>query len=263
MEIKFEECKQKDSSISFTIKNEQINGITGTHLEDIIDIIKIQLDYKGKIIVDKKELKKDGIISLKKKINLVEEQIRDNLQGKSIWELMIKEIEKRNLYPKNVDKKITDSLKIVGLNKSYLERSYYSLSTSEKKLVQIAMSLLTNPEVIILESPFRSLDLKNQKKIMILLQKMKEQYHKTIVMVCEDAEMIYQYTDYVVLYTNNKILLEGKTMDVYKNVELLKKHKMMIPEIVEFTYIAKKEKKAKIDYYKDIRDLIKDIYKHV
>ena len=263
MELKFEEIKQKDSVLNFTIKNEQINGITGTHLEEIVDIIKIKLDYKGIILVNKKELKKDEIVALKKKINLVEEQIKENLQGKTIWELMMKEIENRKVYPKDVDKKITDSLKIVGLDKSYLVRSYYSLSTSEKKLIQIAMSLLTNPEVIILESPFRSLDLKNGKKIMMLLQKMKDQYHKTIVIVSQDKEEIYQYTDYVIIYTNNKILLEGKTIDVYKNVETLKKHKIAIPEIVEFTYLVKKEKKVKIDYYKDIRDLIKDIYKHV
>ena len=263
MEIRFEDIKHKGSILNFTIQNEQINGITGNHLEEIIDIIKVKLDYRGKIRIANKEIKKEDIVSIKKKINLVEEQINDNLQGKTIWELMIKEIEKRKVYPKNVDKKIKDSLKIVGLNKEYLERSYYSLSTSEKKLVQIAMSLLTNPEVIIFESPFRSLDLKNQKKIMILLRKMKEQYHKTIIIVSEDEEVIYQYTDYVILYTNNKIIIEGKTENVYKNIELLKKHKIRIPEIVEFTYLAKKEKKAKIDYYKDIRDLIKDIYKHV
>ena len=43
----------------------------------------------------------------------------------------------------------------------------------------------------------------------------------------------------------------------------MKKNRVNIPEIVEFTYQAKKEKKAKIDYHRDIRDLIKDIYKHV
>ena len=263
MELKWKDYKQKDSILNFTIKSNHINGITGTHLDELIDIIKINLNYKGTILVDNKELKKDQIIEIKKKINYVEENIKDNLQGKSIWELMWKEIEKRRVYPKNVDKKIKDSLRIVGLEKDYLERSYYSLSTSEKKLIQIAMALLTNPEVIILDSPFRSLDLKNKKKIMMLLQKMKEQYQKTIIIVSDSAETIYQYTDYVVIYTNNRILTEGNTIDVYKNVEFLKKHRIEVPDIVEFTYIAKKEKRVKIDYYKDIRDLIKDIYKHV
>ena len=29
------------------------------------------------------------------------------------------------------------------------------------------------------------------------------------------------------------------------------------------TYLARKDKEVKIDYHKDIRDIIKDIYKHV
>ena len=40
-------------------------------------------------------------------------------------------------------------------------------------------------------------------------------------------------------------------------------NKFSIPEIIEFTYLAKKKKSVKIDYHKDIRDIIKDIYKHV
>ena len=43
----------------------------------------------------------------------------------------------------------------------------------------------------------------------------------------------------------------------------MKRNKIDIPEIIEFTYLAKKQKNVKIDYHKDIRDIIKDIYKHV
>jgi hypothetical protein len=59
------------------------------------------------------------------------------------------------------------------------------------------------------------------------------------------------------------ILIEGNTKEVYEKVDFLKENRIPLPEIVEFTYSAKKQKKAKIDYHRDIRDLIKDIYKHV
>ena len=47
------------------------------------------------------------------------------------------------------------------------------------------------------------------------------------------------------------------------NLKFLKRNKFDIPDIVMFTYKAKKDKKVKIDYHQDIRDIIKDIYKHV
>ena len=62
---------------------------------------------------------------------------------------------------------------------------------------------------------------------------------------------------------NDKILKEGNTFDILTNVNYLKKNKIDIPDIVEITYLALKNKKVKIDYHKDIRDIIKDIYKHV
>ena len=67
----------------------------------------------------------------------------------------------------------------------------------------------------------------------------------------------------MIFIKNNQVVLEGKTTEVYQKVEVLKKQKLSIPEIIEFTYLAKKKKEVKIDYHKDIRDIIKDIYKHV
>ena len=52
-------------------------------------------------------------------------------------------------------------------------------------------------------------------------------------------------------------------VDILTNIDFLNKNKIDIPDIVEITYLAYKKKKIKIDYHKDIRDIIKDIYKHV
>ena len=62
---------------------------------------------------------------------------------------------------------------------------------------------------------------------------------------------------------NEDILLTGPTNELYLRVDYLKKNKLDIPNIVEFTYLAKKKKQVKIDYHKDVRDIIKDIYKHI
>ena len=62
---------------------------------------------------------------------------------------------------------------------------------------------------------------------------------------------------------NLEILVEGDTKDIFQRVDFLSRNKINIPEIVEFTYLAKKKKNVSIDYHSDIRDIIKDIYKHV
>ena len=176
---------------------------------------------------------------------------------------MYYEIRRRKLTLKNPKKKMLDSLKIVGLDTDYLHRYVNTLSSSEKKLIQLSISLMCNPELIIMEEPFKSFDMKTEKRIIMLLQKIKDQYDKTFVFISNDSNMLYKYANHLIIIKNNSILTEGETKDILENVEFLKKNNIRIPEIVEFTYLSKKKKQVKIDYHKDVRDIIKDIYKHV
>lgn len=198
----------------------------------------------------------------KKRISIIREDFESISFKSTIYEYMNYEIENKNIVLKNDLKKINDSLKIVGLNKLSLDRNINTLSESEKKLLQLAIALLSNPEVLIFEEPFNKLDLKNEKTLVLLLRKIKEKYDKTIIFISSNSNLLYKYTDYLIVY-DDKLLREGKTSTILEDVEFLKRNSLSVPEIVEFTYLAKKKYNVKIDYHSDIRDIIKDIYKHV
>ena len=197
-----------------------------------------------------------------KRISIIREDFESISFKSTIYEYMNYEIENKRIVLKNDLKKINDSLKIVGLNKLSLDRNINTLSESEKKLLQLAIALLSNPEVLIFEEPFNKLDLKNEKKLVLLLRKIKEKYDKTIIFISSNSNLLYKYTDYLIVY-DDKLLREGKTSTILEDVEFLKRNSLSVPEIVEFTYLAKKKYNVKIDYHSDIRDIIKDIYKHV
>ena len=197
-----------------------------------------------------------------KRISIIREDFESISFKSTIYEYMNYEIENKNIVLKNDLKKINDSLKIVGLNKLSLDRNINTLSESEKKLLQLAIALLSNPEVLIFEEPFNKLDLKNEKTLVLLLRKIKEKYDKTIIFISSNSNLLYKYTDYLIVY-DDKLLREGKTSTILEDVEFLKRNSLSVPEIVEFTYLAKKKYNVKIDYHSDIRDIIKDIYKHV
>ena len=262
MELTFKEYPYKDKKLSFTLKEKEIIGLTGTHIEDLLEIIEL----KGKhshILVNQEDLKEKDFYTTKRKISVVKEFVEDNIHASTILEEMIDYMRENKVYPKNRAKKCKDALRIVGLDESFLERNIYSCSTSEQKRIQIALELLLNPEIIILEEPFKVLDTINQKKIRMVLRRIRDQFEKTIIIVSKNPNLLLQETDSMIIFKNDKIIEEGKTMDVYQKVDSLKKHKVEIPDIIEFVYLAKKNKHVKIDYTKDIRDLIKDIYKHV
>ena len=152
---------------------------------------------------------------------------------------------------------------IVGLNDKYLTRNISSLSSSEKKLLELSTVLLINPKILLLDEPFINMDNKNEKKLARLLDQLNDRFNINVVIASNDSNILYKYTKKVILLKDNKVFMEGDTKEVYSDVLLLKKNNFDIPEIVEFVYLAKKKKNVKIDYHRDIRDLIKDIYKHV
>lgn len=263
MELKILNCTYHDTSINIDIKSNNITGITGisnTNIQKVLSYLEIG---KYQIIIDNVKLTKDNVYDYRKKISLVLPYLPDYSFVSTVQELMNYKIKQYNLSMKDEDKKIKDSLRIVGLDENYLLRSIRQLSTSEKNLLQISISLLSNPEIIIVEEPFKNLDTKNEKKLMMLFQRLKEQFHKTIIFISNDSNILYKYTNEMIFIKKDKIILTGATNEAYLRVDYLNRNKFSIPDIVKFTYLAKKKKQVKIDYHKDIRDIIKDIYKHV
>ena len=252
-----------DKGLSFTIKNQEINGVIGTHKEEVVSQIYLKRKDKSKIYINGEALTTKERNKFKKLIYVVEEDMNLLEYQQKVYERMYLEVQRKRLTLKDPKKKILDSLKIVDLEMDALTRNINDLSSSERKRLQIGMALMNNPEVIVLIEPFQKLDKTTERKLLLFLQKIKDLYEKTIVIVSDNPDKLYQYTSHIIMEKNHKIILEGDTKEVYSKVDFLKKNRMNIPEIVEFTYLAKKKKKAKIDYHRDIRDLIKDIYKHV
>ena len=263
MEIEFVDYEYNGNKLSFTIKDNEINGILSKNYHEMINILKLKKDYQGTVMVNKEKISKEEINLYRKRISVVPYEFKYNYFCETVYDLMIYEIKRKNIKLKNSEKKIKDSLIIVGLDESLLERKINTLSISELKIIQLAISLISNPEVIIIEDIFKCLDKNWEKKVIMLLQKIKEQYSKTIILASDTSEEIYKYTSNLIVFKNDKILVTGNTYEIMQRVDFLKKNRISIPKIVEFTYLAKKKKNIKIDYHKDVRDIIKDIYKHV
>ena len=257
MEIRFTNYTYNENIIDLEILNHTITGITGNTKDSLFDLLALKRLGKGQLTINGTKVTKENAHIYKKKISIIKKDLDNVSFIFTVRDLMNYIIRIYNLSIKDCDKKIRDSLKIVGLEETYLERRV------ETQLVQYAISLISNPELIIIEEPFRYLDNKNEKKIVMLLQRLKEQFNINIILISDDSTSLYKYTENMIIAKNSKILIQGKTKEIFQRVDLLKRNKIDIPEIVEFTYLAKKQKNVKIEYHQDIRDIIKDIYKHV
>lgn len=249
--------------INLKIEDNHITGITGEYKTLLCEIIDAtSLSFNGNIIVGEIPLIKENLKVIIKEVSLIHQNAFDQFFTDNVIEEFTFLISRLSYQPKDITKKIDQSLEMVGLNKSCLNKKIKSLSSGEKKLLQVAISLIYNPSIIIFDEPFVELDYSNQKKLIKLIKALKEKYHKTVIIASNNANILYEITDDIVILKKGRILAADNTIKVYQNTNLLKENEVDVPDLIKFTMLAK-EKKVKLSYHRDIRDLIKDVYKHV
>ena len=258
MEIRFSNYKYKKQNINITIDSNTIIGITGDNYEEFLNIFNFINKFTN-VIVDKVKLNSKNVLYYNNRIVYIK-SIENNM---SIKEYMLYLMNNYNLEIKDVNKKIVDSLKIVGLKNIDIDMSIKDLSTSEKTLLLLAASLIFNPEVIILNNPYFGLDNKMIKRTNILFNKLVDQYNKTIIIGSNDSNELYKYTKEMIFIKNDNVTRYDKTINVYKDIDFLNNNNYDIPLSVTFTSKVNNKKKVNLNYLQDIRDIIKDIYKHV
>ncbi len=164
---------------------------------------------------------------------------------------------------KNVNKKILDSLRLVGLDESYLYRSVFKLSLSEQKRLSLALTLSYNPKLVLLDEPVLGLDNKEKERFIKLIRMMKIRYDKTIVIASKDTDLIHRLADNVVLINRGRIVKIGDKYDVFTDEDLICECGLQVPKVIEFSSLVNRKKGVKMGYRDDINDLVKDIYRYV
>lgn len=245
------------------LNSNQIIGVMDQE-QYLLNYLKSINYMKNNIVVDEKKLTQKDLINFKRKVSIIENYITDNDLDLTVYEYMKYKIFNKILDIKDYRKKIKDSLKIVGLSEAYLDKKASKLSKIEKQWVNFSIGLFSNPDMIVLNRVFHSLDITNTKKMIRLLQQLVEQYHKIVIIYTNDAEIIYKLTQYMIVIKDNKVLIDGLTENLFQdNIDILLTNSIQIPKTIEFSYLVNQKKNVKLGYFRDIRDLIKDIYKKV
>lgn len=156
---------------------------------------------------------------------------------------------------------VNEIIQIFDYDSSFLDRKIDSLSLMEKILLNLFRNLSFNTQIIVFMDFFKGFDISMEKKIIEMFKYLVNKKY-IVILVADDIDRLYKYGDYSVI-SNKTTIKYGKTEDIYSNVDTLLKLKLEVPTLSYITYKAKKDKDVKLFYSKDVRDIIKDVYKHV
>jgi energy-coupling factor transport system ATP-binding protein len=258
-------------NVNLKIEGEKIIGIIGktgsgkTTLVELLNALIIP-SYGNVKVADfniQKNMKLDNINKLRRTVGLVFQFPEEQFFNPTVREEVSFALKYFGYKSERMHKQVSEALKIVGLNDNYLESNVFNLSGGEKKKVAIASVMVFNPKVLVLDEPTVGLDYKSQKKLMQLIKRLRDRYHKTIIIVSHDVDMLNIIADDIVVLDKGKVIASGTKNEVFKNTSLFEKYGLKLPKIVEFIGKVRSEKGIILGRHTDVKDLIKDIYRNV
>ena len=132
----------------------------------------------GKIFIDGEELLWDDKKKLREmrfKVGLVFQYPEYQLFEETVYKDIAFGPKNMGLDDKEIDKRIRDTVKLVGLDEGVLEKSPFELSGGQKRRVAIAGVMAMEPKVLILDEPTAGLDPKGRDRILGQIKEYHEQ----------------------------------------------------------------------------------------
>ena len=109
------------------------------------------------------------------------------------------------------------------------------LSGGQKQRIAIAGILAMQPQCIVLDEPTAMLDPYGRDEVMTTLLKLNREKNMTVVLITHYMEEAV-LADRVVVMDAGKILTQGTPEEVFSQAELLKKHRLDVPQATELAY---------------------------
>lgn len=133
--------------------------------------------------------------------------------------------------PEEIRRRVDESLKAVGMYE-YRTHEPHKLSGGQKQRVAIAGIIAMRPDCLVLDESTAMLDPRGRREVMATIKKLNDELGMAVVYITHFMDEAV-LADRVVVMEKGKILLEGKPMDVFRNVDLLRRVGLDVPQATE------------------------------
>lgn len=189
----------------------------------------------GKVYVDGDDTSdEDKTYDIRRKVGLVQQNPDNQLVASIVEEDVAFGPENLGVPPQEIRQRVDEALKAVDMYE-YRKNSPYKLSGGQKQRIAIAGVLAMQTECIVLDEPTAMLDPNGRNEVMSTLIKLNKEKNMTVVLITHYMDEAV-LADRVVVMDNGRILTQGKPEEVFSQVELLKKHRLDVPQATELAY---------------------------
>ena len=189
----------------------------------------------GRVYVEGMDTLDESLLyEIRRRVGLVLQNPDNQLVASIVEEDVAFGPENLGIAPEEIRCRVDDALKAVEMY-DYRLNAPYKLSGGQKQRIAIAGIIAMQPECIVLDEPTAMLDPRGREEVLRTIHKLNQEKGITIVLITHYMDDAVQASRVVVM-DNGQILLQGTPEEVFAHVELLKKHKLDVPQATELIY---------------------------
>ncbi len=197
----------------------------------------------GTVLIDGIDAsKEENQIAVRKTVGLVQQNPDNQLVAAIVEEDVAFGPENLGVPPLEIRKRVDNALKTVNMYE-YREHAPHKLSGGQKQRIAIAGILAMETSCIVLDEPTAMLDPQGRMEVMETIKKLNKEKGITVIFITHYMDEAVQ-ADRVIVMDSGNIITQGEPREVFSQVELLKKHRLNVPQATE---LAVKLKEKGID----------------
>ena len=197
--------KQVLHDLNFTVESGKAAGLLGRNGAGKTTTIRIIMDFfkadSGEVLFDGTDISKLGI-----KIGYLPAE-RGLYPKKKIGEQMIYFAVLRGMDKKSAEKSVREWLERVELPE-YFDKKLDTLSKGNQQKIQLALALINDPDIVILDEPFSGLDPVNSLMLKNIITEFKSR-DKIALFSSHQMSYVEEFCDDIIILHHGKIALGG------------------------------------------------------
>ena len=182
----------------------------------------------GEVIIDGEVIDteaKESLRAIRGKVGIVFQDPDDQLFMPTVFDDIAFGPQNLGFSGQELEDKVLAALDRVGMSE-FKDRPPHHLSFGQRRRVAVATVLAMNPSMLVLDEPSSNLDPASRRELAEILTSLPI----TMIMVTHDLPFAYELCERSVILAGGEIVADGKTEEILRDSELLKKYRLELPK---------------------------------
>lgn len=220
------------NDLSFHIKKGEIVSLIGTNGAGKSTISRLAngllVPASGHIYVDGEDTLKTRTSMIAKKVGFLFQNPDRQICQNTVYDEVAFGLKVQGVPKEEIDVRTREALDTFSLKGEWFP---FTRSRGERQRIALASVLVTKPDFVILDEPTTGLDYRECITIMDYITDLNRQQNLTILMVSHDMELVQEYAKRVLVLTQGRLIGNGETNQIMKDISLLKKANVIPAQI--------------------------------